>query len=111
MKKFITILTAVSSVMFALSVVDRNLSSVRGEWIYTFMIILALICAIDFTMAVVDVYEEKRQGRAVRGRTKGEWDSSEFSDPEIEAMWNRSYYFVSRGMESPKGLISGKEEF
>ena len=110
MKKLITILTAVATSMLALCLVDHVLWMLRGEWIYTVYVILALIAAADFTIAVTDLCEEKRQERAACGKTRGEWSSEYFSDPEIEAMWNRSYYFVSRGYESPKGFITEKEE-
>lgn len=112
MKKFITILTAVCLAAFGIYVVDLNLSVIRGAFAYNLLIVAALFIAFDFTLTISEILEEEKQERAAKGKTSEEWDF-EFSDPEIEAMWNRAYFFASRGMEipkGPKGFISGKEE-
>lgn len=105
MKRFFLILISVASTAVALAFTDYFFGILKGEWIYTLLLGLALIAAMDFSLAVGDLLNGVRQEIAVRGKTREEWDS-EFSDPEIEAMWNRSHYFISRGMETPKGLIS-----
>ena len=53
-----------------------------------------------------------KEWHAVTGRTdtQRKAEQSEFTDPETEAMWNRSHYFILRRQETPKGLISSKED-
>lgn len=110
MKKFITTISAVCTALYAMYVVDLNLSVIRGEWSYNLLIVLALFLAFDFTLTVSEILEDGKQEKAAYGKTEDEWDSEYFSDPEIEAMWNRSYFYVSRGLDVPRSAISGKEE-
>lgn len=35
---------------------------------------------------------------------------SEFTDPEIEAMWDRTYWYVSRNLDVPEAARAGKED-
>lgn len=106
MKKLVSILIGVVAVLFAMALVDHAFGILRGEWIYTYLMALALIAAIDFTLAVDDEIE-KKQEIAVKGKTDAEW---EFTDPEIEEMWNKTYSYVSRGLKPPKSIVSGKED-
>ena len=71
---------------------------------FTCMLLLFILAGLYF-MTTLYEEEETKQAVSVRGKTAAEW---EFTDPEIEAMWHRSRYFMERGMETPKGFISTK---
>ena len=74
---------------------------------------LVLLAGIAVSMVLEKGYlmeHDDREWLAVTGRTETQRKQSEFTDPETEAMWNRSHYFIIKGEETPKGLISGKED-
>lgn len=80
-----------------------------------FAALLVLLAGIVVSIVIERGYlmeSRDREWYAVTGRTEMQRkaEQSEFTDPEIEAMWNRSHYFIVRGQETPKGLISDKED-
>lgn len=80
-----------------------------------FAAMLILLAGVVISVVIERGYlmeSSDKEWHAVTGRTdtQRKAEQSEFTDPETEAMWNRSHYFILRRQETPKGLISSKED-
>lgn len=101
-------LIGVICTVLCVQIIKENFQPLYGTPEWTVVILMGILYAVGLTLAIIhfiNVLEEVNEmDRIMEAKTMEEWKKEadgEFSDPEIEDMWNRAYYFVSRGMEPP----------